>query len=350
MQKILFLITKSEVGGAQKFVKEQIDITSKLFDVFLCTNERGWLTEQVEQNVQHIYFDKAIENNFSLFYIFRLAKYIKKNKIALVVTSSANAGFYGRLAAALAKVPVCYVSHGWSSIYKSNTFSFLLNKIEYLLSKITTKIICVCNSDFDKALHKIKIHPDKLVVLKNATAPIYETKKKPAESVFKILSLTRFSNPKRIDLIVKSFKHNSNTHLFIAGTGYNFNKWNSYITQNKITNITLLGEIQSFSAFNEYDAFVLISDSEGLPISAIEAMSAGLPLILSNVGGCPELINDNGVLVENTEVSIKKGVEEVLNNYNFFHQNSLKFYEENFNLNKTKESYLNLYRSLISVE
>lgn len=51
MHNILFAITKGEVGGAQKFVKEQIDITSTFFNVHLCTNEEGWLSKPVSYTI-----------------------------------------------------------------------------------------------------------------------------------------------------------------------------------------------------------------------------------------------------------------------------------------------------------
>lgn len=72
-----------------------------------------------------------------------------------------------------------------------------------------------------------------------------------------------------------------------------------------------LGEINNFNDYLNYDIFILSSDSEGLPMSALEAASAGLPIILSNVGGCNELIitennNSNGFTFNNTVQDLEK--------------------------------------------
>jgi glycosyltransferase involved in cell wall biosynthesis len=117
---------------------------------------------------------------------------------------------------------------------------------------------------------------------------------------------------------------------------------------NKIGNVTLLGEVPSFNNFVNYSAFMLISDSEGLPISAIEAMSAGLPLILSNVGGCPELINANGVLVDNTVDDIVKALFQVEISQTEMSAKSLQLYNQHYNLNNNIDKYIETYSNLIN--
>lgn len=347
-KKLLFITTKSEVGGVQKFVKEQIETTTDLFDVYLCSNQEGWLTKQVESKVKELSLNKAIESKFSIFFLFTLARYIKKNKIDLVITNSANAGFYGRIAAKIAGLNSCYFSHGWSSVYNGGKFSFILNAVEKFLSKISTKVICVSNNDYNIAIKKIGINANKLLVVKNATLPIFKQKDIVQNKPLKVIALARFANPKRIDLMIHSFEQTNSAELSIAGTGPDFEVWKKYISDKKINNVKLLGEVQSFSSFAEYDTFMLISNSEGLPMSAIEAMSAGLPLILSNVGGCPELIKDNGILVENNLESIRNAVVKVKENYSHYQANSIAFYNSMFNLNNVKENYIALYKSMIN--
>jgi glycosyltransferase involved in cell wall biosynthesis len=345
-KKLLFITTKSEVGGVQKFVKEQIEITANEFDVYLCSNQEGWLTKQVGNKIKGLLLNKALESRFSIVFLFGLVKYIKKNKIDLIITNSANAGFYGRIAAKIAGVNSCYYSHGWSSVYNGGKLSFLLNYIERLLAFISNKVICVSNNDYQLGLNKIGIPKNKLVVIKNAILPIYTKRHQSKIDEIKVIALARFANPKRIDLMIQSFQQINDAELSIAGSGPDFEKWKQYIIEKKINNVKLLGEVQSFSAFNNFDAFMLISNSEGLPISAIEAMSAGLPLILSNVGGCPELINDNGILVENNIKSIIAAVETIKENYHQYQANSIDLYNATFNLNNVKTTYINLYKSM----
>ena len=76
MSSILFIVTKSSTGGAQKWVKEQIDICHRLFKCHLATNEIGWLTKNAKTS--HTYLTKFIERRFSLKYLLLLNIYKKK--------------------------------------------------------------------------------------------------------------------------------------------------------------------------------------------------------------------------------------------------------------------------------
>ena len=130
---ILFIITKSETGGAQKFVSEQIRCLSntKSWNCLLATNTEGWLTQSVENTIhdKKMLLDTKITNIFSISYLIKLIRFIKKNKPDLIIANSANGGLYGRLAGIFTKTKVIYVSHGWSSIYNGGRFKFIFNFI-----------------------------------------------------------------------------------------------------------------------------------------------------------------------------------------------------------------------------
>lgn len=344
-KKICFIITKSEVGGAQKWVKEQIDLLSNNFETYLITNTSGWLTEKSSVNPKNILVDYGIEKRISINYLFKLISFLKKNKIEMIVASSANAGLYSRIIKLFMNIKVIYVSHGWSAIYNGGVFRKVFKNIEYFLSYLSDSILCISEADYSKAKNEIKIPPQKLVTIKNKINPVKTKKSMERSTQLRILTVSRLSHPKRLDLLIRSVK-NLNCILYIVGDGPLKADLMGICAQQKINNVVFLGEIKSFDNFNEYDAFALISESEGLPLSALEAMSAGLPLILSNVGGCSELIYNNGILVENKEESIIKGIKDIINYQEVFSNNSKMFFDKYFNLINSKEIYERYYNSI----
>lgn len=58
-------------------------------------------------------------------------------------------------------------------------------------------------------------------------------------------------------------------------------------------------EVYEFYKINKIDVFINVSDSEGIPVSIMEAMSFGIPVIATNVGGVSEIVDDEtGILLE----------------------------------------------------
>lgn len=97
------------------------------------------------------------------------------------------------------------------------------------------------------------------------------------------------------------------------------------------------------------DIFCLTSVKEGLPVSLIEAMATGIPVIGSNVEGIREVIvpNENGFLVNLGDViGLKNALLTLLNNEatcSKFGLNSQKFAAEKYSLNRCVEQYQNLF-------
>jgi len=347
MKKIAFIITKSEVGGAQKWVKEQTEILPDSFEKFLITNEKGWLSDK--GIFENVLLDKNIESKFSLVFLYKLIKFIKDNEVDLIISSSAQAGLYSRLLKFFLDIRIIYVSHGWSAIYNGGRLKSLYIFIEFVLSFITDSILCVSQSDYVKAKDEIKIRENKLKLIKNKIFPLNQNNREKKliknENNFNLLTVSRLSHPKRVKLLINSTK-NIKCDLYIVGDGPQRKDIEDLISYNNINNVNMFGEIEGFDGFGEFDAFILISDSEGLPLSAIEAMSVNLPLILSDVGGCSELIKGNGILVSNNEFDISNAVEKIIDDYNIYENKSKKLFDQEFNLDLHKKIYIKYYNYL----
>lgn len=129
----------------------------------------------------------------------------------------------------------------------------------------------------------------------------------------KIVSCSRLVPLKRVDKIIEALSIINNvdvewTHIGDGANRHNIMKKAKQMLGGK-TNITykFIGYLESAQVFeyyknNYFDCFILLSDTEGLPVSIMEAMSFGIPVVASNVGGVSEIVDStNGYLIEDTE-------------------------------------------------
>jgi glycosyltransferase involved in cell wall biosynthesis len=150
--------------------------------------------------------------------------------------------------------------------------------------------------------------------------------KKPNNNVkkeFDIICVARFEPQKNHMFLLKAMTEMSKRNMFpkaiLVGDGSLLNQCKSYVESNGLSNqIILTGAISNiYDYLIKSKVFVLVSTYEGNPISILEAMDAGLPIVSSNVGGIPDVVknNRNGLLfdVNDTNDFIKK-VELLLSN------------------------------------
>lgn len=101
------------------------------------------------------------------------------------------------------------------------------------------------------------------------------------------------------------------------------------------------------------DVFILSSKREGLPIAALEAMSAGLPVVATSVGGVPEAIRDefNGLLVPPGDpMALAEAINRVCKDKALatgLGRNARKVIEEKFSLDKIAEKYSDIYQNIL---
>ena len=141
------------------------------------------------------------------------------------------------------------------------------------------------------------------------------------------------------------------THIG-GGDGYNDLQ---KIVLNKVFNmeIVLLGEVDNKTVKeiyqnNKFDVFVNLSSSEGIPVSIMEAISFGIPVVATNVGGNAEIVNvETGKLIS-AEVETKEFVQAVLwimENHAELEISTMQFYKNEFNAEK---NYKFFYSQLLS--
>lgn len=102
-------------------------------------------------------------------------------------------------------------------------------------------------------------------------------------------------------------------------------------------------------AYKAADAFILPSLTEQLPVSILEAMASGLPIIATDVGGVSEVIDNNtGILVPASNANkLSKAIQDIF----YFKKDlsidkAIQVVSSRFNINRMTKEYIKLYTSL----
>ena len=107
-------------------------------------------------------------------------------------------------------------------------------------------------------------------------------------------TVARLSKEKNISYLIELAQQMRNFDFIIIGDGNEKNNLLDKIKQNKVSNVHLLGfKANPELYYNIFDAFILPSNIEGLPISILESMASEVPVYCTNVGDIASLIKDN---------------------------------------------------------
>ncbi|MFH1191649.1 MAG: glycosyltransferase family 4 protein [Candidatus Omnitrophota bacterium] len=316
MQKIniLYLITKLELGGAQKQLLSIISgLDKERFRVFLFTAKEGLMLPDAESIdglilARSKWLERPINIFKDILVFFEIYAFIKKNNIQIVHTHSSKAGILGRLSSGLAKVKfICHTVHGWSF----NDFQpFFRRKIFILLerfsARFTDKIIVVSYFDQQKGLANHIGDPNKFQLIRYGIDYSKFTSRDP--DIRKELGIgtqeltvgmVACFKPQKApqDFIRLAFLVNQrlpSVKFILVGDGVLRARIQVLINKfNLQGNIILTGWRRDINRIlSVIDVFALTSLWEGLPITVLEAMAASIPVIVTNTGGIAEVIID----------------------------------------------------------
>ncbi|MPM31344.1 Glycosyltransferase Gtf1 [bioreactor metagenome] len=159
-----------------------------------------------------------------------------------------------------------------------------------------------------------------------------------------------------LDIADELISHDNNLNIILAGDG-DLSKVREAISKKKYKdNIKLLGWIDKNKrgdVLKDTLIFTLPSYNEGMPMAILEAMSFGIPLVVTNVGGIPSLVEDeeNGFLINpGDKKSLKECILKLSEDKDYrlkiSNNNYMKINEE-FNLQKNIQLLYDLYKSLV---
>lgn len=227
----------------------------------------------------------------------------------------------------LPKSKLVLFNHGWDYDFKSTILNQNKNK---LVSYFNTfdEIIVLANSFKKELQEEIGIKNKGIhVITTGINISDYSDYKISLNlsTDLNVLFLSRIEKTKGIDELINAIplvlEHYPNTQFNIAGSGDYLDELRSNnILERFKTNITLNGYVRGkdkLRLFKEQNIFVFPSYGEGCPVSVLEALAVGLPIIYTEVGALPNLLKhrENGLVVSKKSVNeLSEAILELIKN------------------------------------
>jgi len=244
----------------------------------------------------------------------RLIKFIKEKKVDAVHSALLPADVYGIISARLAGVPLIFSTIHNVDYYRQERKYFLYRAADRLSLRFATHIVAVSKAvenfisqwpELRSNITTIYSGIDSQKYKVNIDARNYKTELGLQSEVPTVGVTVRLVREKGLEFLLEAASYvlegGRQVQFLVVGDGPLKGKLESHAKKLKIEHNV------SFTGFREdipqilaiIDIFVLPSLSEGLPVSVIEAMCSGKPVIATNVGGIAEVVVDGetGVLI-----------------------------------------------------
>lgn len=307
--KILYCITSSSWGGAQLHVLELCaDQLARGNEVTFIVGNKGPLLDKVKQlkGVKVILLPslvREISPTNDIKAIVELRKIIKNESPDIVHLHSSKAGVIGRLSSIglRKKSKVIFTVHGWAFTdgISSRLKKSLYRIVEKSVRRLTDLFICV--SYYDEKIGKrdkvLDAKTNVKVIHNGSTTPSEQSINYSVHEPLRLVMVARFSPQKDQETLINAVTKlpKDSYKLTFVGDGETLQTNKELVSKYGLNrNVKFAGFKDDISdELINNDVYILSTHYEGLPISIIEAMSYGLPILATNVGGNSEMLKNN---------------------------------------------------------
>lgn len=365
--RVIHLIHQLGTGGAENGIINLVNsINSDRFQCAICSFAgKGTQTHRVDQNKTRLFeLNKKAGNDWLL--PLRLSKVFKDWQPDLVHSHSWGTLCEGIVGAKIASVP--NIIHGEHGTIQQKNRNIIIQKLCW---RLVDQVLAVSDAHRDNLAKTINFPPKKILTLMNGVdisrfsesssikQQIRDDLQITEESVV-IGTIGRLVPVKNQKMLIMAFAKLvpvfSNIRLIIVGDGPLMGELVELSKTLDVGNrIKFLGQRSDVpQLFCAMDIFSLISDSEGMSNTILEAMSSSLPVVATNTGGNPGLVNNDltGMLVpvgnvEELADKLARLIEDSPKRIAMGKAGRKKI-EEQYSLEKMVCRYEELYETIIS--
>ncbi|TXE19083.1 glycosyltransferase family 1 protein [Psychroserpens burtonensis] len=303
--------------------------------------------------------------------ISKAIKILRKEKPDIIHAHSAKGGIIAKIATTFLKIPVLHTPQAYSFMSgQSKIKKTIFLSIEKMFVGPNNKILASSTSEQNRAINEVGYPIEQALLFNNSIKPISTIQSLSIDKTWPdnyICSVGRPSYQKNIELMLdvlnKIRKSISDIHLVLMGVG--FHSPNLETVKKKIRVLNLESNITLLEWTTREDIFNIIKKSqlylttaryEGLPYAVIESLALSKPIVATDADGNRDLVIDNfnGRLIFNEDVKeLSQSVVGIINSEEqkqMFSINSLKMFNENFNIINNIGNLENIYRNNVKLK
>jgi glycosyltransferase involved in cell wall biosynthesis len=372
--RILHVITKLDVGGAQSIlaalVREQMNsghcvtiATGVLWPEAAVCGISGVEIRVIKSLVHPL---RPLQDWRT---ISELKALIRKGNFDVIHTHSSKGGLLGRIAARLCAVPSVYTAHGWPfqpEAPRSQRIQSLFG--EWVGGRVGNEIVCVSEAERSLATRLRVGRADHRHIIYNGIDPLSDQASRTGDSrplriatdPFRVVTVARLEAPKRVDVLVEAIAQvlahgDTRITLTVVGDGSLLDGVRMLADSLGVSDrVRFVGQTNPLPHLVSADLFVLLSDYEGLPVTVLEAMRSGLPILTNRLAGVVETTGRAaGVVTELNASSVARAIEQLADNPQRCVALGLagcERWEEQFTTAEMASRYEALYRLAVSRE
>ncbi len=378
--KIFYLITKSNYGGAQKYIFQLAERAQEVgYDVVVgCggTGEAGAATGLLVQKLKNkkipVYHIKSLSRDVFIWSDIKsfltICKLLRLEKPDILHVTSSKAGGLGSLAGRLLGIKkIIFTSHGLTcdEIWRPKWQLLLITIMTWLTIKLSSHSIMISTENLnrtknwpfiDKKVFLIKNGIEKIdfIPATKARNILLEKIRKPNINPKVWIGGIGELHPNKnwLSAIIAAKYLPINTHLFIIGVGEEKKSLQQTIEQHHLEDrIHFLGYIEDAAKYlKAFDIFILPSKKEGLPYVLLEAGMAGLATVASDLPGNQDIIENGktGILIKPDPKLLSTSLSMLIQNTSMRRNYGLslqKKIETEFSIQNMFEKTLQLYNN-----
>ncbi|TSA44522.1 glycosyltransferase family 1 protein [bacterium] len=381
MKKILFVITKSNWGGAQRYVynlatslpNDQFDVAVAFGGTGLPGAPTGALEERLKSaGVRTLFVTSFARDIFLLKDVaafFELVHLFKKERPDVIHLNSSKAGGVGAAAGRVASIKnIVFTSHGLAYDEDRNLLARLVIFFFTWITFLLCHHVILISKDTLRRASRLPFCKSKCRLIYNGL-PSLQFEDREAARIFIatrtnanlnegiwIATMAELVRNKALDSLIGAAAHLRQSgappfHLFIMGEGEERRALEAHIEKCGLQKVVhLVGFVpESYRYMKAFDIFSLVSVKEGLPYVLLEAGQAGLPVVASRIAGVTDIVEDgvSGLLVTpKNEKEIAERLGELIANADKRSSLGMALREKvvrDFSVERMTESMITLY-------